>query len=112
MAKTLFDKIWDGHVIADLDDGFDLLHIDRLLRARHVGAAGVHGRHRDGSRPRPQPRLIYGTPEHTCRSRPGRTAKTFPPEPSRSIQPMRETDVPVRHRAVRSRPGRTRASSM
>jgi len=31
MAKTLFDKIWDGHVIADLGNGFILLHIDRLL---------------------------------------------------------------------------------
>ena len=31
MAKTLFDKIWDSHVITDLGNGFVLLHIDRLL---------------------------------------------------------------------------------
>ena len=31
MAKTLFDKIWDRHVITDLGNGFVLLHIDRLL---------------------------------------------------------------------------------
>ena len=31
MAKTLFDKIWDSHVIKDLGNDFVLLHIDRLL---------------------------------------------------------------------------------
>ena len=31
MGKALFDKIWDGHVIADLGNGFILMHIDRLL---------------------------------------------------------------------------------
>ena len=31
MGKTLFDKIWDSHVITDLGNGFVLLHIDRLL---------------------------------------------------------------------------------
>ena len=28
-ARTLVDKIWDEHVIAELDGGFDLLHVDR-----------------------------------------------------------------------------------
>ena len=31
MAKTLFDKIWDRHVITELGNGFVLMHIDRLL---------------------------------------------------------------------------------
>ena len=33
MAKgcTIFDKIWDRHVIAERDDGESLLYIDRLL---------------------------------------------------------------------------------
>ncbi len=31
MGRTLFDKIWDSHVVADLGSGFVLLHIDRLL---------------------------------------------------------------------------------
>ena len=31
MSKTLFDKIWDSHVIADLGNGFVLLHMDRVL---------------------------------------------------------------------------------
>ena len=38
MGKTLFDKIWDRHVIADLGNGFVLMHIDRLLQ---IGRAHV-----------------------------------------------------------------------
>ena len=37
MAKTLFDKIWDRHVITDLGDGYALLHISRHLM--HDGGA-------------------------------------------------------------------------
>ncbi|MBT4430121.1 MAG: 3-isopropylmalate dehydratase, partial [Nitrospinaceae bacterium] len=29
--KTLFDKIWDDHVVADLGDGFALIFVDRHL---------------------------------------------------------------------------------
>ena len=28
-AATLFDKVWDEHVIADMGGGFSLLHVDR-----------------------------------------------------------------------------------
>ena len=28
---TMFDKIWDEHLIATLEDGTDLLHIDRHI---------------------------------------------------------------------------------
>ena len=30
-GRTLFDKIWDAHAVADLGGGFFLLHIDRTL---------------------------------------------------------------------------------
>jgi len=30
-AKTIFEKIWDQHVVAERDDGEVLLYIDRLL---------------------------------------------------------------------------------
>jgi len=29
--RTLFDKVWDSHVVADLGAGWSLLHIDRHL---------------------------------------------------------------------------------
>ncbi|MEM2373857.1 MAG: 3-isopropylmalate dehydratase large subunit, partial [Thermoproteota archaeon] len=31
MAKTIFEKIWEGHVIAEREDGQALLYIDRHL---------------------------------------------------------------------------------
>ena len=29
MASTLFDKVWDSHVVRKIDDGPDILFIDR-----------------------------------------------------------------------------------
>jgi 3-isopropylmalate/(R)-2-methylmalate dehydratase large subunit len=31
MQKTLFDKIWDAHVVKQVKDGPDVLYIDRHL---------------------------------------------------------------------------------
>ncbi len=31
MAKTLFDKIWDAHVVSEIEDGPSVLYIDRHL---------------------------------------------------------------------------------
>jgi 3-isopropylmalate/(R)-2-methylmalate dehydratase large subunit len=29
MPKTLFDKIWDAHLVANVQGGIDVLYIDR-----------------------------------------------------------------------------------
>ncbi|MES2713199.1 MAG: 3-isopropylmalate dehydratase large subunit [Pseudomonadota bacterium] len=76
MARTLFDKIFDPHVVADLGGGWSLLHIDRVLlhdlsgaRAlREVGEAG-HAVAR--------PDLVFATPDHAVSTAPGRTSDTF-----------------------------------
>ena len=78
MAKTLFDKIWDSHVITDLGNGFVLLHIDRLLLHDLSGARALQEAVEKGYSPA-QPRLVYGTPDHAISTAPGRTEKTFPP---------------------------------
>ena len=31
MSKTLFDKVWDSHVVKHIEDGPDVLFIDRHL---------------------------------------------------------------------------------
>jgi 3-isopropylmalate/(R)-2-methylmalate dehydratase large subunit len=77
MPATLFDKIWDPHVIADLGSGWSLLHCDRVLlhdlsggRAlREVGEAGYAV---------PHPELAFATPDHAVATSPGRTAESFP----------------------------------
>jgi 3-isopropylmalate/(R)-2-methylmalate dehydratase large subunit len=52
MGRTLFDKIWDAHVVADLGEGWALLHIDRVLLHDLSGARALtevaergHARH-------------------------------------------------------------------
>jgi 3-isopropylmalate/(R)-2-methylmalate dehydratase large subunit len=78
MGKTLFDKIWDSHVVRDLGHGFVLLHIDRLLLHDLSGARALNDVAEKGYTPA-QPRLVYATPDHAISTRPGRTDDTFPP---------------------------------
>jgi 3-isopropylmalate/(R)-2-methylmalate dehydratase large subunit len=78
MGKTLFDKIWDQHVIADIGGGFVLLHIDRLLLHDLSGSKALREAVQKGYPPA-QPRLTYGTPDHAISTAPGRTSETFPP---------------------------------
>ena len=43
-SRTLFDKIWDSHVVDVQEDGTCLLYIDRPLpaqRAQHGGGLGA-----------------------------------------------------------------------
>ena len=106
MAKTLFDKIWDSHVITDLGNGFVLLHIDRLLLHDLSGARALREVIDKGYTPA-QPRLVYATPDHAISTMPGRTDETFPPGAAAAARPAREHRE-VRHPAVRHRPGRQR----
>lgn len=75
-ARTLLDRLWDPHVVADLGEGWSLLHIDRVLlhdlsgaRALNEIAARGHGVAR--------PELVFATPDHAVSSAPGRTSDTF-----------------------------------
>jgi len=77
-ARTLFDKLWDSHVIRDLGDGWALLHIDRHLLHDLSGPpalAEVTGR---GMRLH-DPELVFATPDHAMSSQPGRNGLTYVP---------------------------------
>lgn len=77
MARTLFDKVWDAHVVRELGDGWALLHIDRHLlhdlsgppALAEVAARGLPLHDRE---------LVFATPDHAMSSLPGRVATTFP----------------------------------
>jgi 3-isopropylmalate/(R)-2-methylmalate dehydratase large subunit len=77
MPRTLFDKLWDAHVVRDLGDGWALLHVDRHLlhdlsgppALAEVAARGL---------PLHDPALVFATPDHAASSLPGRTPGTFP----------------------------------
>ena len=61
--KTLFDKIWETHVVAENDDGTTLLYIDKHLIHEVTSWTGFEKMAEDG-RPRAPPRC------HARRARP------------------------------------------
>ena len=77
MGATLFDKIWDAHVVGQRADGRDLVYIDRHvlheLHAPHafkkLKAAGRRVR---------RPDLTFSALDHTPSAQPGRTETTNP----------------------------------
>jgi 3-isopropylmalate/(R)-2-methylmalate dehydratase large subunit len=76
-ARTLFDKLWDAHVIRDLGDGWALIHIDRhLLHDLSGGPAMAEVAER--GLPLHNPELAFATADHAVSSKPGRIATTFP----------------------------------
>ncbi len=77
-GRTLFDKIWDRHVITDLGDGFALLHIDRNLVHDLSGARALGEVEEKGYR-LAHPELTFATPDHAVSTLPGRTSETFAP---------------------------------
>jgi 3-isopropylmalate/(R)-2-methylmalate dehydratase large subunit len=76
MARTLFDKIWDSHVVAELGEGWSLLHIDRVLLHDLSGARALREVAERGHA-LARPELVFATPDHAVSTAPGRTAETF-----------------------------------
>ncbi|UPY39107.1 3-isopropylmalate dehydratase large subunit [Sediminicoccus sp. KRV36] len=88
MPSTMFDKIWDRHVIADLGEGWSLLYLDRILvhdlsGGRAMAELAEAGRHVA------EPRKVFATPDHAVSTLPGRTAATYP-KGERLLKSLRE----------------------
>src|SRR3974377_1842504 len=73
---TLFDKIWDRHVVADLGDGYALLHVSRHLM--HDGGAQAFRALKGRGLSVRNPDLTFATFDHVISTLPGRTAETNP----------------------------------
>lgn len=71
MERTLFDKIWDDHVVMDMGDGFALLHVDRHLITDAGSKALVDMRERGLAMRNPE--LAFASPDHSVTTTPGRT---------------------------------------
>lgn len=76
MSTTLFDKLWNAHVVRDLGDGWALFHIDRHLLHDLSGAPALNElvERKLGVR---NPELGFATADHLVSSAPGRTGNTF-----------------------------------
>jgi len=77
MPKTLFDKIWDAHLVARRADGRDLIYIDRhVLHELH--APHAFEQLAKAQRPVRRPDLTFSMQDHTVATRPGRDDNTNP----------------------------------
>ncbi len=63
MPSTLFDKVWDSHVVADLPGGGALLYIDRHLVHEVTSPQAFDGL-REAGRPVRRPDLTFATVDH------------------------------------------------
>lgn len=63
MSKTLFEKIWDRHVVKTLPDGSVLLYIDRQLVHEVTSPQAFEGLRMSGRKVR-HPELTFATMDH------------------------------------------------
>ena len=63
MGKTLFDKIWERHVVKELDDGTSILYIDRHLVHEVTSPQAFEGLRLTGRGLR-HPELTFSTMDH------------------------------------------------
>lgn len=62
-GKTLFDKIWDGHVVQEIPDGPSVLYIDRHLIHEVTSPQAFNGLNRRGLNVL-RPKQTVATPDH------------------------------------------------
>ena len=70
-AQTLLDKIWEQHLVADLNPERSLLHIDRVLLHERTGPALLEGLTHAGRSPRHAHRVM-GITDHIVSTAPDR----------------------------------------
>ncbi len=75
---TLFDRLWDAHVVAPLDGGAALIAIDRVLLHERTGAAALNAL-REAGREVQDPARVFAIMDHIVDTLPGRTDRTLMP---------------------------------
>ena len=77
-SATLFDKVWAEHVVAPVDRGTDLLHIDRHLLHELTAFKGFDRLRTAGLRAH-SPQLNIAVQDHLLATEPGRTELSYGP---------------------------------
>ena len=78
MLRTIIDKLWDEHTVADLGDGASLLYIDRVFLHERTGSVALKGLEAAGRIVR-NPEQVFCTMDHIVDTTPGRTDDTRVP---------------------------------
>ncbi|MEI7444110.1 MAG: 3-isopropylmalate dehydratase large subunit [Burkholderiales bacterium] len=85
--RTLFDRIWDAHVVVDRGDGWQLLYVDRHLM--HDGSGPAFERLRERGLPVRRPDLALATPDHYTSTASRDTATIADPVQRAHVEGMR-----------------------
>ena len=80
MSKTLFDKIWEAHVVQEIPDGPTQLYIDRLYVHEVTSPQAFDEMRARGLQCR-RPKQIFAMPDHNVQTVPG-----LPLSPEGSLQ--------------------------
>jgi len=88
VAKTMFDKIWDRHVIIAREDGPSLLYIDRDII--HEGSFHAFADLKRRNLHVRSPRQVFGIPDHYVPTRARTSAGAATPEIARMIDQFDE----------------------
>ncbi len=87
-GRTLFDKIWDQHLVGRRSDGRELIYIDRhVLHDLH--APHAFGKLAQAGRKVRRPDLTFSMQDHSVSVQPGRTDDTYA-EGAAFVRAMRE----------------------
>ena len=65
MPKTLYDKIWDDHLVFQQDDGTSLLYVDRHLVHEVTSPQAFEGLRLNKRKVR-KPNFTLAVADHTC----------------------------------------------
>jgi 3-isopropylmalate/(R)-2-methylmalate dehydratase large subunit len=76
VSETLFDKIWNAHVITGLGGGTALIAIDRVFLHERTGAAALKSIAAAGRRVA-DPTRVFAVMDHIVDTRPGRADQTL-----------------------------------
>jgi 3-isopropylmalate/(R)-2-methylmalate dehydratase large subunit len=89
-GRTVIDRIWADHVVAELGGGRALLHIDRVLLHERTGPALLAGLAAAGRRPAHAARVV-AIADHTVPTEPGRSAATMQAGARAFVQALRDS---------------------
>ncbi len=92
-AKTLYEKIWDAHVVETRDDGTALIYIDRHLVHEVTSPQAFEGLRQAGRKVR-RPDLTLAVPDHNLPTTPrvdasGRPIPIADPESAQQLDALR-----------------------
>jgi len=89
MPRSLFDKIWDQHAVAETSDGAHLIAIDRIFLHERTGAVALQSLTERGRRIR-MPEHVFCTVDHIVETLPGQRDRARMPGGEVFIRSLRE----------------------